>query len=108
MIVEDSTANQAFLRSAAPGTAVHEVYEKMEENPSYSFQPSAANGLALVEQSKDTLFFTSTWFVKMNANRFMALKSADSISGMVAWGFQKNSQFTELFNYHLFKLQQVN
>ena len=34
-------------------------------------------------------------------SRFIALKTEDSIHGQISWATQKNSEFTELLNWHL-------
>jgi hypothetical protein len=48
------------------------------------------------------LFFTSA-FGLAHDQRFVALKMTDSIHAHHVWAFQKDSEFTDFFNYHLYR-----
>ena len=39
-------------------------------------------------------------------SRFIALKTEDSIYGQISWATQKNSEFTELLNWHLHRMDE--
>ena len=38
--------------------------------------------------------------------RFIALKTEDSILGQISWATKKNSEFTELLNWHLHRMDE--
>ena len=105
IVVEESTFQYDYLRSGRPGTDMRAVYEQMSADPAFSFQLTASEALSIIAERDDVLFFTSNWFVT-NDPRFVALKLVESKKVPLAWAYQKRSELTEMFDYHLFKLEQ--
>ena len=50
-------------------------------------------------------FFLSRYAI-LGDSRFIALKTEDSIYGQISWATQKNSEFTELLNWHLHRMDE--
>jgi ABC-type amino acid transport substrate-binding protein len=104
VIVEDSTSNHDFLKSSDHNSAMHKVYwNQMDGIPEAFDTPMVALDRVLTEEK--TLFFASPIYV-YNDERFVALKLSDSISGTIAWAFQKDSEFVDIFNHYLHKMQE--
>jgi hypothetical protein len=54
---------------------------------------------------KKVLYWSSAFELALDS-RFKALIMEDSVYANHVWAFQKNSEFTEFFNFHLYKLKE--
>jgi hypothetical protein len=105
VIVMESTASHGILNSEKKGSAMYTVYHNsMLGNPD-SFVQTTEESLNVPLTRKNTLLFDSTMMVVSN-KRYVDLEITDGVNGQVAWAFQKESEFTDFFNYHLLKLQE--
>jgi hypothetical protein len=55
--------------------------------------------------TKKVLYWSSAFELALDS-RFKALIMEDSVYANHVWAFQKNSEFTEFFNFHLYKLKE--
>ena len=129
VVVQEGTSNHEYLKNAEKGSAMNEVqkvqfehsclrrslcvklhifaqyyYGRMDGNPDY-FVNSAADAWDQTLTRPKTLFFTSA-LRGLGKSQHTILKMTDSIYGHNGWTFEKNSEFTEFFNHHLFKLME--
>jgi hypothetical protein len=104
MVLAD-TSNHIYLKTAKPDSAMSKVFkERMEGNPE-AFAKTPKESLEIPLTRPNTLLFDSVMVVIVDS-RYEALKITDGINGQMGWAFQKNSEFTEYFNFHLFKLEE--
>jgi hypothetical protein len=105
VLVLEDTSYHLFLKTAKKDSAMYKVYyNTMHGNPD-AFAGSPSDSLEIPLTREKTLLF-DTALVMLIDPRYEALKITDGINGQAAWAFQMNSEFTEYFNFHLFKLEE--
>ncbi len=106
VITQPGTSNHEFLRTAKEGTAMHAVYYgTMDGNPE-AFVDTQAIGWDLVKTQPKVLLFESSVGL-MGRTDVVSLDMVDSIHGQIGWALRKDSEFKELFDFHLAKLKET-
>jgi hypothetical protein len=101
IVVIPSSSQHNLMKSALPGSPMHKVYYESMDGNSDAFM-GFFEWLKKVKDGKTLIFIASS--ASHLDDRVYALKMVDSVTCQLGWAFQKNSEFTEFFNYHLFKL----
>ena len=101
-VMADSS-NEAYLKNARDGTPMKTFYDSnMANNPAFLTKDNI-EGKQVVSGLEKALYFGSTNVI-IGDNSFVYLKMTDTVYGQIGWSFEKNSEFTEFFNYHIYQL----
>jgi hypothetical protein len=107
VVAVDGWAAHMTLQTSAVGSAMNKVFynNEMEGDPSAIVSTTEeAKNIALYLEK--TLFFAFE-LVVVGDDRFIPLIINDALYFNIGWTFQKNSEFTEFFSYHLSKMNEV-
>ncbi len=107
VIVAKSGSSHDLMKHARKGSPMHRVYEDMKRRPQSEvfIENAFEDGLQRVAAEEKTLLFSSADNLHLKGDGFVALDMTDAIPTEAGWIFQKDSEFTELINYHLFLLE---
>lgn len=94
-----------YLRTSQPGTDMNSYYYNKMDGREDAFAPNINAAIERMLTQEKVLFFGSA-FAFAHDHRFVPLVMKDSIHGHHVWAFQKSSELTEFFNYHLYKLKE--
>ncbi len=104
VIVWAGTSADTYLANALPGTYMQRAYqETMEGNPS-AFVQGEAEAYEVLSAEKKSVFFGSQmgFFGVSDIERLAQLE--DSIFSALGIALQKDSEFLDVFNFHLLKM----
>ena len=104
VLVWRSTDNEGALKTAAENTAMADIYAKMKGDASFLVN-SVEEAKERMMKNGDVLYFGSSATFAKDPD-IIVLNLPDALYGYFAFGFRKNSQYSALFNYHLFKLEE--
>jgi hypothetical protein len=105
VITMSDTSNHMFLKLSQPGSAMNSFYyDTMHENDN-AYIDTIEDAINFLLNTKKVLYWDSALELAKDS-RFKALIMEDSIYAHHVWAFQKNSDFTEFFNFHLHKLKE--
>ena len=91
-----------MLKNADKGSAMHTVYyDTIVGNPN-GLVRSDVEGFARLLKEEKTLYYTSV-LSPIGRGDLVALDMTDMIPSQICWNFQKDSEFTEIFNYYLYQ-----
>ena len=76
----------------------------MDKRPDWAVS-GLEEGLRGIDSDPKTAYFTGGGSVK-GMTDYVALDMQDAVFGLVGLAFQKNSEFTDIFNFHLQKLEE--
>ena len=106
VITLSSTSNHEFLLSSRKGTAMHNVYWNTIHGNQDNFFVNLSNALERVSTQKQTLLWGTDMNIMGKHDMFSVLKLEDGITTQSGWGIQKASEYSELLNYWLHKLDE--
>jgi hypothetical protein len=105
VITMSDTSGHMFLKLSQPGSAMNSFYyNNMHENDD-AYIDTIEEVIDILLNTKKVLYWSSA-FELAEDSRFKALIMEDSVYANHVWAFQKNSEFTEFFNFHLSKLKE--
>ncbi len=99
VVVVDSSAVHITVRSSPPGSGLHAVSEAS------SLVDTLSEALKRVWAEERTLLVGTDEDV-LGDSRYRTLRLADSLRSNMGWAFGKDSELTEFFNYHLYRLKE--
>jgi hypothetical protein len=102
VIVLKGGFEQSILIDSTPGSAMNRVYTEMMQTNAFVTSLTEAKEHILLQPK--TLYFGEDALAAVN-NDLTALKITESVVSSIAYAFQKDSEFTHLFNHHLMHLR---
>ena len=107
IIMEDGSRQATGFINAPVGSGRHAAYEKLIKNNPNAFLKPGEDPAPII--LKDPLTATEvSEFAFRGDDRFLALVGMDGVSfDPVAFALQKDSEFLDLFNYHIIKMYQT-
>ena len=97
------------MKTAKPGTAMHTAYcDHMLKDPGFSLNPDfdVDKALATIKTSDKAVLFGMITMLD-NPDFIILDRMEDRLIGYLAVGLQKNSEFKEVFDFHLLNIMQT-
>ena len=108
VIVVESTSMHEILKNAEEGSAMHKVYyDTMHDNPKQLTKDAKDTRSKLFKGEKTLVFSEEISFLLGELNRVKMLRIDEQISRQAGWGIQADSEYLELLNYWLQKLEET-
>ncbi len=99
-----ATASSEMLKNAKPGSAMQTYYQSsMEGNPD-AYTATIEDSLKRLMAGDGTSFYFGSNLSPLGWTELVALETTDSTQSQIGWTFQKDSELTAFFNYHLFNI----
>ena len=107
VVAVKSTGSHGLLARSEPGSPMQKLYgEFMENNPDAMVENIVDARQKLLESGDKTLLFGSSQMMDGVTGNFQQLNITDGVDCQVGWAFQKDSEFTQLFNHHILKMRE--
>ena len=104
VITRPSTSNSEVLRTAREGTPMQEVWNWMKDDPS-NFPLKVSEGLEIISNDPKALFWATDANILGNA-QYEQLTLEEAVYTQNGFGLQKSSEFREILNYWIAKLDE--
>ncbi len=95
-----------LLKKSDPGSGMHSVYYDTMAHRKDALVSGEDIGFERILTEEKTLFFGSS-LSATGRKEIAVLDLVDSIHGQIGWNFQKGSELTEFFNFHLAKMYET-
>ena len=106
MAVVNGTSQHNFLKSAPIGSVYERLYKTMKSKPEvFLFKLDTEEYLN--QANPNTVIFGSVLSVSQNPNITSLSKIEGSLRDKLCLGFQKQSEYLDLFNYYLVLIRQT-
>ncbi len=104
VVVLNDSAAEEILSTSRPRSPMRRVYETTMVGKRDAFTAIREEGNRIVLDRPKHLMFGTDLLPGLDG-RFVALDIEDAYKGQLAFGLRKNSEFTDLFNYHLHRME---
>ncbi len=107
ILVRDSTVYYDMMRTAPPGTALHELFnQRVKDNPDAKVRDAEAAALKMVDDEMSILFNGASAFA--GDKRIQALMGLpEQLTDPLAFALRKNSELTPVFNQAIQEMKQA-
>ncbi len=106
MFTIEGAVGMEMLRNSKSSTSMNKFYYSMMDGNPDALVKDDNEGFARLLKEERSLFYGSV-LSPMGMKDFVALETTDGIPSYIGWTFQKNSEFTEFFNYHIHQVYEI-
>ena len=107
VFVQKDISYEVILSSAQPPSPLHAIYQETMKNNPEAFFKTQTDGIRILESETKALLFQSTGMLLGKDSVAEPLKLHDMMDENWGFGLQKDSEFREIFNFYLLKLEQT-
>lgn len=103
-----ASANSDLFKYAPLGTPMNRIFETLIKNDPDAFMSpkSDKDVIAMVSNDPKILYFASTLPYRLPSSPVTILNLEDMVDDPQGFAFQKDSEFVELFDFHILKLEE--